>query len=51
MNEVSEETYEQLDEEMSTAPAMTNNNKQAVTSKNIVLDLGWFNRNKMKFEN
>ena len=26
-------------------------NKQAVMSKSMVLDLGWFNGNRMKFEN
>jgi len=43
--------YEQTDTEMSAAlaPAM-NKNVQAVMSKSMVLDLGWFNRNQMKFE-
>jgi len=31
-------------------PVMTNTNKQTVMSKNIVPDLGWFNRDRTKFE-
>ena len=40
-NEVSSKTNEQSDEEMSIAPApaMTNNNVQAIIPKSIVLDL------------
>ena len=32
------------------APAMTNENGQAVMPKNIVSDPGWFNGNRTKFE-
>jgi len=32
------------------APAMTNNNKQAIIPKSMVPDLGWFNGDRMKFE-
>ena len=32
------------------APAMTNNNRQAVMPKSMILDPEWFNRNRMKFE-
>ena len=31
-------------------PATTNNNKQAVMLKNMVLDPEWFNRDRTKFE-
>jgi len=52
MNKASSETNKQLDKEMSIAPApaVTNNNVQAVMPKSIVPDLGWFNRNQTKFE-
>ena len=33
------------------ASALVIYNKQAVMSKSMVLDLGWFNGNRMKFEN
>ena len=32
------------------APAMTNNNRQAVMPKSMIPNPGWFNRNRMKFE-
>ena len=32
------------------APAMTNDNGQAIMPKNIVPDLGWFDGNRTKFE-
>ena len=52
MNKALEETYKWLDEEMSVvpAPAMTNENGQAVMPKNIVSDPGWFNGDRTKFE-
>jgi len=42
MNKASEEIYKQSDKEMSVAPApaMTNNNKQAVMPKSMVPDPG-----------
>ena len=51
-NETSSETNKQTDKEMSMeeTPVVTNNKVQAVMSKNIVLDPGWFDRDKMKFE-
>jgi len=49
MNEASEE-YKQSDIEMSTAPAPMTNNKQATMPKNIVPDSGWFNVDRIKFE-
>jgi len=51
-NETSSETNKQTDKEMSMeeTPVVTNNKVQAVMPKNIVLDPGWFNRDKMKFE-
>ena len=33
-----------------TTPAPALHNEQAVISKSIVPDLGWFDRNRMKFE-
>ena len=52
MNEASEEIYKQSDEEMSVAlaPAMTNNNRQAVTPKSMVPDPEWFDGDRTKFE-
>ena len=52
INKALEETYKQSDEEISVAPvpATTNNNKQAVMPKNIVLDSGWFDSDQTKFE-
>ena len=53
MNKASEETYKQSDKEMSVAPApaMTNNNGQAVMLKSMVPDPGWFDEDRTKFEN
>ena len=31
-------------------PAMTNNNRQAIIPKSMVLDPEWFDRDRMKFE-
>jgi len=47
-----DETIEQLDKAMSVVPAPVtmNMNEQAVMPKNIVLDPGWFNGDKTKFE-
>jgi len=47
-----DKTTEQLDEVMSVAPVlvMTNTNKQAVMPKNIVLDLGWFDGDRIIFK-
>ena len=46
MNKASSRINKQSDKEMSVAPvlAITSNNIQAVMSKSIVLDLGWFDR-------
>jgi len=43
---------EQSDKAMSVAliPVTINTNKQAVIPKNMVPDLGWFNRDRIKFE-
>ena len=51
-NETSDKTTEQLDKAMSVipVPVTTNTNKQAVISKNIVPDPGWFNGNRTKFK-
>jgi len=51
-NKVLEETCEQSDKKMSITLALViiNNNEQTITPKNIVPDLGWFNRNQIKFE-
>jgi len=45
-------TTEQSDRAMSVAPVpvTTNTNQQAVMSKNMVPDPGWFNGNKIKFK-
>jgi len=52
--EASTEEYEQTDTEMSVAPAMTtaaiNENVQAGLPKNMVLDPGWFDGDRSKFE-
>jgi len=47
-----DKTTEQSDKAMSVVPVpvTTNNNKQAVMPENIVSDPGWFDRNRMKFE-
>ena len=50
MNKASEETYEWLDEEISVAPVMMNNNIQATMPKSMVPDPKWFNGDRMKFE-
>jgi len=52
INKASSETNEQSDEEMSVAPApaMINNNIQAVTPKSMVPNLEWFDRNQTKFK-
>ena len=45
--------YEQMDIEMSSAPALvvaTNENIQIGMPKNMVLDPGWFDGNQTKFE-
>ena len=51
-NEASSGTNKQSDEEMSVAlaPAIINNNIQAVTPKSMVPDLRWFDRDRTKFE-
>ena len=51
-NKVLEETCEQSDKKISITLALViiNNNEQTITPKNIVPDLGWFNRNQIKFE-
>ena len=51
-NKILDETIEQLDKAMSVVPAPVtmNMNEQAVMPKNIVLDPGWFNGDKTKFE-
>ena len=46
-----EETYKRSDEEISEAPITMNNNIQATMLKSIVLDSGWFDGNRTKFEN
>ena len=52
--EASMEEYEQTDTEMSVAPATTaaavNENIQAGLLKNMVLDPGWLNGDRSKFE-
>ena len=52
--EASTEEYKQTDTEMSTAPATTaaavSTNVQAGLPKNMVLDPGWFNGDRSKFE-
>ena len=49
-NEASERITEYTDK-MSTAPVPTQeNNEQTGVPKNIVLDLGWFNKDRTKFE-
>ena len=47
-----DKTTEQSDKAVSVAlaPVTTNMNEQAVMPKNIVPDLGWFNRDRTKFE-
>ena len=52
MNRALEETYKQLDEEISTvpAPATTNDNRQAAMPKSIVLDPEWFDGDRTRFE-
>ena len=52
INKASEESYEQSDKEISIilAPVIINNNGQATILKSMVLDPGWFNRDRMKFE-
>ena len=45
INEASEETNKQLDEEMSVAPVLMNENIQVAIPKNMVLDSGWFDEN------
>ena len=42
INKASEGTYKQSDKEISVAPALANKNIQAVISKSMVLDPGWF---------
>ena len=50
-NEVSEEITEQLDDKMSVAPVPTiMNNAQATMPKSMVPDLGWFDGDRIKFE-
>jgi len=52
--EASTEEYKQTDTEMSVVPATTaaaaNENVQAGLPKNMVLDPGWFNGDRSKFE-
>jgi len=52
MNKALEGSYKQSNKEMSAAPApaITNNNRQAVMPKNIVLDPRWFDGDRTKFE-
>ena len=52
MNRASEETYKQLDEEISIAPApaTTNDNRQAAIPKSIVLDPEWLDGDRTRFE-
>ena len=52
MNKTSSKTNEWIDKEMSMeiAPAMTNNNVQAVMPKSMISDPGWFDRDWTKFE-
>jgi len=52
MSKASEKMNEQSDEKMSVAPvpATINNNKQAVMPRYIVLDPGWFDRDRTKFK-
>ena len=49
-NETSERINKQSDKEMSVALALTNKNVQVTVFKSMVLDLRWFNRDQMKFE-
>jgi len=51
-NKTLDKTMEQSNEAISVAPVPVtiNTNKQAVMSKNMVPDLGWFNSDKMKFK-
>ena len=35
---------------VASVPVTTNNNEQTVISKSIVLDLGWFDGDRTKFE-
>ena len=44
-------TKTETTDKISAASALVIYNKQAVMSKSMVLDLGWFNGNRMKFEN
>ena len=52
MKETLSEINKQIDKEMfmEIALVVMNDNVQAVTPKSIVLDLEWFNRDQMKFE-
>ena len=52
MNKALEGSYKQSNKEMSAAPApaITNNNRQAVMPKNMVLDPRWFDGDRTKFE-
>ena len=50
--EASTEEYEQTDTEMSVAPAaVASENVQARLPKSMVLDPGWFDGDRSKFEN
>ena len=44
-------TKTETTDKISAASALVIYNKQAVMSKSMVLDRGWFNGNRMKFEN
>ena len=51
MNKTSERINKQTDEEMLTVLAQINENIQATIPKSLVPDLGWFDRDRIKFEN
>ena len=44
-------TKTETTDKISAVSALVIYNKQAVMSKSMVLDRGWFNGNRMKFEN
>ena len=52
MNKTSDKTIEQSDKVMSVVPAlvMINTNGQVIILKSMIPDPGWFNGNRMKFE-
>ena len=51
IEEASERTTEYTDKMLTVLVPAQENNKQAKLSKNMVPDPGWFDRNRIKFEN